>query len=118
MTRIIIGLKGAIDLKFYAVAEIEITDPCWVEAYVSNVTGMVEKRGGRFLARTGQIDKREGDRPPPQVYLIIEWPSKVAADEFYASEEYRPYLEARQSGSTGEFFLVAGEDLNGVANIG
>lgn len=40
-----------------------------------------------------------------------------AAEAFYESAEYRPYREARIAGSHSEFFLVAGEDVNGVARI-
>jgi len=105
-------------VKYYAVAEIDITDPTWVRDYVTNVTAIVERQGGRYLARTPQIEKIEGDRTPPQVFLIIEWPSKDAADAFYASEEYRPFRERRQAGSKGKFLLVAGEDVNGVAHMG
>jgi uncharacterized protein (DUF1330 family) len=104
-------------LKYYAIAEIDVTDPRWMRDYVANVTGMVERRGGRYLARTSQIEKVEGDRSP-QGFLLIEWPSKEAADSFYESEEYRPYRESRLAGSTGELFLLAGEDVNGVAQIG
>jgi uncharacterized protein (DUF1330 family) len=104
-------------MKHYAVAEIGITDPDWVAEYVENVTPLVEARGGRYLARTQQVEKLEGERPAPQVFLIIEWPSKADAEAFYESEEYRPYREARKSGATGEFLLVAGEDVNGVAQI-
>jgi uncharacterized protein (DUF1330 family) len=103
-------------LKYYAVAEINITDPGWIRDYVAHVTAMVERRGGRYLARTPQIEKVEGNRAP-QGFLLIEWPSKEAADEFYESEEYRPYRESRQAGTTGELFLIAGEDVNGVARM-
>ena len=34
-------------MKYYAVAEIEITDRGWVSAYVKNVTKLVEEYGGR-----------------------------------------------------------------------
>jgi uncharacterized protein (DUF1330 family) len=85
--------------------------------YVRSVTPLVEARGGRFLARTPRVRRVEGERPTPQVMLIIQWPSKAVAEEFYASEEYRPYLEARRAGSTDEFLLVAGEDVNGVADV-
>lgn len=104
-------------MKHYSVAEIDITDPGWVAEYVEHVTPLVEARGGRYLARTPKIEKIEGGRPVPQIFLIIEWPSKTDADAFYESEEYRPYREARKGGSTGEFVLVAGEDVNGVAQI-
>jgi uncharacterized protein (DUF1330 family) len=103
-------------LKYYAIAEIDITDSGWIRDYVANVTTMVEGRGGRYLARTPQIEQIEGERAP-QGLVLIEWPSKEAAEEFYESEEYRPYRDSRQAGMTGEMFLIAGEDINGVARI-
>jgi len=104
-------------MKHYAIAEIDLTDRGWARDYVANVTGMVERRGGRYLARSGRIEKVEGERSAPQMVVLIEWPSKEVADEFYASEEYRPYREARRAGARNEFLLVAGEDVNGVARI-
>jgi uncharacterized protein (DUF1330 family) len=64
-----------------------------------------------------QIEQIEGDHRPPQIAMIIEWPSKETAEEFYASEEYRPYREARRRGARNAFLLIAGEDVNGVAQI-
>jgi uncharacterized protein (DUF1330 family) len=104
-------------MKYYAVAEMDVTDPGWIRDYVTNVTGMVERRGGRYLSRTARIEKIEGERTPPQVIVLIEWPSKEVAEEFYASEEYRPYREARGEGARNEFLLVAGEDVNGLARM-
>ena len=104
-------------MKYYSVAEMEITDKSWVAEYVKNVTKMVEQRGGRYLARTSKVEKVEGERKLPQVFLIIEWPSKEAAEAFYESEEYRPYREARIAGAKNEFLLVAGEDVTKTAHI-
>lgn len=104
-------------MKYYAVAELSITDPAWVRDYVTEVTAMVERRGGRYLARTAQIEQIEGERKAPQILLIIEWPSKEEAEEFYDSDEYRRHREARREGARNDFFLVAGEDVNGVAQI-
>jgi uncharacterized protein (DUF1330 family) len=104
-------------MKYYAVAEIDITDRSWVASYVEHVTALVERYGGRYLARTPRIEKLEGTRTPPQVFLIIEWPSREAAMAFYESEEYRPYRLAREAGARNEFVLVAGEDVNGVARV-
>ena len=59
----------------------------------------------------------EGEPAPPRVLLIIEWPSREAADEFYESEEYRPHREARRPGSRGRFLIVAGEDSSGIARL-
>src|SRR5580704_14454640 len=105
-------------MRYSAVAEMEVTDPRWIRDYVANVTGMVERRGGRYLSRTPKIEKIEGERTPPQVMVLIEWPSKEVAEEFYESEEYRPYREARGDGARNEFLLIAGEDVNGLAWMG
>jgi uncharacterized protein (DUF1330 family) len=98
-------------LKYYTVAEIEIKDRGWIPSYVKDVTRMVEKHGGRYLTRTSNLEKIEGARKAPQIFLIVEWPSKEAADAFYESQEYKPYLQSRLAGASSEMLLVAGEDM-------
>lgn len=105
-------------MKFYTIAEMDITDRRWVEEYVKNVTPMLEAHGGRYLARTSRVEKIEGERPRAQIYLIVEWPSREAIDAFYASDEYRPYREARVNGAKNEFVIVPGEDIAGMAKVG
>ena len=63
---------------------------------------VIEERGGRYLARTSRVIKLEGERPCPQLVLLLEWPSQELADAFYDSEEYRPYRERRLAGSRSE----------------
>lgn len=104
-------------MKYYSVAEIEITDQSWVPAYVENVTRLVEQGGGRYLARTSKIEKLEGERKAPQIFLIIEWESKDVAKAFYECDEYRPYRQSRIAGATNEFLLVAGEDMTKTARL-
>jgi uncharacterized protein (DUF1330 family) len=104
-------------MRYYGIAEIDITDPAWTAEYIEKVTPLVEQRGGRYLARTTTVESLEGDRRPAQLVVLIEWPSKEAADEFYASDDYRPFREARENGSRSELFLVAAEDVTGAARI-
>jgi len=104
-------------MRYYSVAELTVTERGWVRDYVAQVTPMVERYGGRYLARTTTFERIEGERPPKDVVLLIEWPSKEAAEAFYASEEYRPFRERRRAGADNEFLLVAGEDVNGLARI-
>ncbi len=104
-------------MRYYAVARMQVTDTSWLRDYAANVTGMVERRGGRYLSRTTTVERIEGERLAPQAIVLIEWPSKDVADEFYDSEEYRPYREARGQGARNEFLLVAGEDVNGLARM-
>jgi uncharacterized protein (DUF1330 family) len=98
-------------MKYYLIAEIEITDQSRVPEYIKNVTGMVERRGGKYLSRTPKVERIEGERKPAGIFVIVEWPSKEGAVAFYESEEYRPYRQNRIAGARNEFFLVAGEDI-------
>ena len=104
-------------MKYYIVGEVEITDQSWVPDYIRNVTEMVERHGGRYLARTSIVERIEGDRKPPQILVILEWPSKESAMAFFESEEYRPYRQNRIAGAKNEFLLAAGEDLAKAAHI-
>lgn len=99
-------------MKCYAVARLNVTDRAWVAEYVAQVTPMVARYGGRYLARTPKFERLEGEGPLPQLMLLIEWPSREAVKAFYDSEEYRPFRQARIAGSVGEFLLVDGEDIN------
>jgi uncharacterized protein (DUF1330 family) len=104
-------------VKYYSIVEMDITDRGWVETYVANVTKMVERYGGRYLARTNRAEKLEGERPPAQIYVIVEWPSRDAAQTFYDCDEYRPFRDARMRGAKGEFFLVPAEDVTRQARV-
>jgi uncharacterized protein (DUF1330 family) len=104
-------------MKYYSVAEIEITDQSWVPAYVENVTRLVEQSGGRYLARTSKIERLEGERKVPPIFLIIEWPSKDVAKAFYDCDAYRSYRQSRIAGARNEFLLVAGEDMTNTAQM-
>ena len=105
-------------MKYYLVGEIDVTDPSWVPEYVKNVTRIVEQRGGRYLARTSNVERIEGERKVPQIVVIIEWPSKEVAEACYESEEYRPYREKRIAGARNELMVVPGEDIAKTAEIG
>jgi uncharacterized protein (DUF1330 family) len=98
-------------MKHYVVAELDVTDESWVPEYLENVTKLVEQSGGTYLARTSNVERFEGERDVPQLFVIIEFPSKEAAAAFYSSAEYQPYLEKRKAGASTQLVLVAGEDI-------
>jgi len=99
-------------MKYYVVANImEVKDDSWVPEYMEKVTKLVEQNGGKYLARTPQVERLEGDQTMPHLAVIMEFPSKEAAHTFYTSEEYSPYLENRKAGAVSQLTLVAGEDI-------
>lgn len=98
-------------MTYYTVGEFTLVHSDWVSAYVRAVTALVEGFGGRYLARTPKVERLEGCRPVPGIFLIIEWPSKEAAEAFYRSEAYAPHLRNRLAGAINELSLIAGEDV-------
>ena len=98
-------------MMYYAVVRVTITDDSWVEEYLPAVTALVHKHGGKYLARTMTMERLEGEAELPSVFVIIEWPSKDAAQAFYADSAYQPYLQKRLAGAKNDFVLVAGEDI-------
>jgi uncharacterized protein (DUF1330 family) len=104
-------------MKYYAIAEIQATERDWISAYIQNVSKLIQQFGGRYLARTPQVEKIEGERATPQFMVIVEWPSKESALAFYHSAEYSPYLKSRLEGAKNDFILVAGEDVTGATQV-
>ncbi len=98
-------------MTYYAVVRVTMIDDSWVVEYLLRVTALVHKHGGKYLARTMTLERVEGDAELPSVFVIIEWPSKEAAQAFYADPEYQPYLQKRLAGARNDFVLVAGEDI-------
>ena len=96
--------------KYYTVVASTITDTDWIPAYVAAVPALVARHGGRYLALTGDIDRLEGEGDMPSGVSILEWPSKEAAEAFFADPDYRPHLNARLAGSSGVNYLFPAAD--------
>ncbi len=97
-------------MSVYSIVKFTVTDPAWLADYGPNVTKMVEAAGGRYLARTAEVEALEGSIEPGSLVVLLEWPSNEVAISFYNSEEYKPFLEARKAGSKGTFLMVSDKD--------
>lgn len=87
-----------------------ITNTDWMPAYFADVPALVARHGGRYLASTSDIDRLEGEGDMPSGVSILEWPSKKAAEAFFADPDYRPHLDARLAGTSGVNYLFPAED--------
>lgn len=97
-------------MAYYVVVHVTPTTDSWIPDYLTTVTPLVAKHGGRYLARTQSHDHLEGEGPTPGLIAILEWPSKEAAQAFYTDPAYQPSLQARLSGAVNELFLIEGRD--------
>ncbi len=92
----------------YLVGGVDVSDPSWVEEYGPQVQTLVEKHGGRYLVRGGEMDVVEGTTPASRVMVVIEFPSLENARAWYNDPEYAPLIKLRQTGSEAEIVLVDG----------
>jgi uncharacterized protein (DUF1330 family) len=91
----------------YFIVDNEVTDSAGFEEYRKQVPVTVEKYGGRFLVRSGQIQTLEGDWKPKRI-VVTEFPSIEQARRWYDSEEYRALKALRARSARGSVVLVEG----------
>jgi uncharacterized protein (DUF1330 family) len=91
----------------YVVVQERVTDEATFAAYRKEVPATVERYGGRFVVRGGALTVLEGEWPLPRL-VIIEFPSRAAAEGWYRSSEYQKLLPLRLESSTGNLVIVDG----------
>ena len=91
----------------YVLVDIEVKDRDGFARYVQEVAPMLARWGGRYLVRGGDVDVLEGEWDHHTV-VILEFPSRTIAEEFYQSEEYAPLLELRLDSTRSMLAIMEG----------
>lgn len=71
---------------------------------------LVARHGGRYLARTADPERLEGEAAWAALRLIIAWPSEEAAEALINGPEYAAHLQAQTDGPESHHFLINGVD--------
>jgi uncharacterized protein (DUF1330 family) len=93
--------------KAYIVAEVEVTNPQQYGEYAKLSPGVIEKFGGRFIARGGRVATLEGPSAAARL-VVIEFPSFERAQAFYDSTDYQTIRKLRLGAATFRGVLVEG----------
>ena len=91
----------------YIIATIEVTDPEKFEVYRGQVPATIEKHGGRYLARGGEVSVVEGDQPERRT-VVLEFDSLEKARGWYYSEDYAGPKELRIASTISNVMIVDG----------
>jgi len=94
-------------MKTYLIAHIEVTNPELMAKYREKVPKIVEKYNGKYLVRGGESKIIEGDYFKHRI-VILEFPDRKSADDFYNSEDYAPIKEMRLQAGNNSSVLVEG----------
>ena len=96
--------------KAYLVGHLTITNPQAYAVYSAQVPSTIAAFGGKYLVRGGATTILEnsqlGDRS-----VVIEFPSREAAESWYNSEAYQAIIQHRLDNATGTLMLIDGYEL-------
>ena len=93
--------------KAYLLIQVDITNPQQYGEYAKLTPGLIDKFGGRFVARGGRSATLEGPSARSRV-VVIEFPSFERAQQFYNSPEYQAAKKVREGAAHAQIVLVEG----------
>jgi uncharacterized protein (DUF1330 family) len=94
-------------MSAYLIADVEVHDQNVYAEYRRQVLPLVQKHGGRFIARGGAHETLEGEWKPQRL-VIIEFPDMTTLQAWYRSPEYANLITLRQGVSRGSIVAVEG----------
>ena len=84
-----------------------VNDPGKLAEYQAGVLGTVTGHGGRYRILGGRTELLEGSWTIGTP-VLIEFPSRGAAEDWYESDSYRPLLALRREATDGAALLIDG----------
>ena len=96
----------------YWLARANIKDPVAYKHYTDELPALFEKHNARVLARGGKYKVLEGDEPPFERYIVIEFTTSKAAEDFFNSDDYSNAAAFRRAPGVAknELIIVEGGD--------
>lgn len=94
-------------MKVYCIVYESIHDQASFDKYRGQVIPTIEAFGGKFVVRGGKFTVLEGDMPCERV-VILEFPSRKAAEDWYNSPAYQKILPFRLKAAKCIFVVADG----------
>ena len=94
-------------MSAYILARVSVRDWDQYREYMNVTPGVIEKFGGRFVVRGGEMVTLEGPEETRRV-VLIEFPSLEKAKEFYNSKEYGEAKKLREGAATASLIALDG----------
>ena len=91
----------------YVIASVTVTDAEKYKNYMALSPTAVAAAGGKFIVRGGNPRVMEGDWPRPRV-VVVEYPTREAAEAFYNSTLYAAARTEREGAAEFSMIVVDG----------
>ena len=94
-------------MKAFVIAAETVKDEAMFADYRAVVPATLAPFGGKFIARGGALTTLEGEWPHSRL-VIIEFPSRAAAEGWYKSADYQKIISLRLKSSVGNLIIADG----------
>ena len=93
-------------MAVYVIVQGDVHDPEQYERYKEAAGSSVADAGGKYLIRGGDVDALEGE--PPGRTVVLEFPTKQAALDWYGSEQYAAARKLRDGVAELRLYVIEG----------
>jgi uncharacterized protein (DUF1330 family) len=94
----------------YVIYQAEVLDSERYDKYKTLAAESIREAGGRYIVRGGDVDVLEGGRPPGRT-VVVEFPDRATAVEWYSGEGYAAARVLREGAATARMYVVDGVGL-------
>ena len=91
----------------YMIARINVNDMEQYQQYIKLSPATIEKYGGKFIVRGGDVVTLEGEEETQRV-VVLEFDSVEQIQTWYNSPEYQEAIKAREGAASAQFIVVNG----------
>ena len=92
----------------YVIIDTNVREAEKYEAYKALARPLVEKFGGKYLSRGGELEVIDGELWRPTRMVLLEFPDGDAARAFFNCDEYQPVVAIRHEHADSTVVIVEG----------
>ena len=93
----------------YVIYQGDVTDPEQYDKYKPLSGKSIHDHGGRLIVRGGEFEVLEGNSPLSRT-VVIEFPTRQAAVDWYNSDDYGIARKVREGAAVANMYVVDGYD--------
>ena len=101
-------MSERMEKECYLMVDININNIDEYKIYIEKVKPMIEKFGGKYLIKGGEIDAKETNLWKPTRIVLVQFPNKISALNWYNSEEYKPLKKIILNNATSNILFIEG----------
>jgi uncharacterized protein (DUF1330 family) len=91
----------------YVIYQGEVLDQMRYDEYKAKAAESILAAGGRYVVRGGDVEVLEGEAPAGRT-VVLEFPTRQAAIDWYRSDEYTEIRKIREGAARARMYVVDG----------